>query len=68
MNHSTTIRVVAAVIPETEIFRDHYRASRDTFLEFVRLDGTDFPAPQGTAVVRAPVGLSPAARSTRSKR
>ncbi|MCX6953315.1 MAG: AGE family epimerase/isomerase [Verrucomicrobia bacterium] len=34
-----------------DIFRDHHRPARDTFLEFVRLDGTDFPAPQGTAVV-----------------
>jgi N-acylglucosamine 2-epimerase len=34
-----------------EIFRDHYRPARDTFLEFVRVDGTDFPSPQGTAIV-----------------
>lgn len=41
----------AAASLANDVFRDHHRPTRDTFLEFVRLDGTDFPAPQGTAVV-----------------
>ncbi|HWL54623.1 MAG TPA: AGE family epimerase/isomerase [Chthoniobacteraceae bacterium] len=34
-----------------EIFRDFYRPDRDLVLEIVRLDGGEFPAPKGTAVV-----------------
>jgi N-acylglucosamine 2-epimerase len=34
-----------------EIFRDFHRHDRDVILEFVRLDGTNFPAPEGTAIV-----------------
>jgi len=49
LNDERYLRAAAALA--NDVFRDHYRASRDTFLEFVRLDGTDFPAPQGTAVV-----------------
>lgn len=43
--------LLAAATLADDIFRDHHRPARDTFLEFVRLDGTDFPAPKGTAVV-----------------
>lgn len=34
-----------------EIFRDFYRAKRGLIVEFVGLDGKEYPAPQGTAVV-----------------
>jgi N-acylglucosamine 2-epimerase len=34
-----------------EIFRDFFRRDRDLVLEFGRLDGREFPPPQGTAVV-----------------
>lgn len=34
-----------------EIFRDFYRPNRELILEFVRLDGSDFAAPAGRAVV-----------------
>ena len=34
-----------------EIFRDHFRPDRNLFLEFVQLDGGEFPGPQGAAVV-----------------
>ncbi len=34
-----------------EIFRDFYRPDRDLILETIRLDGHEFPAPKGTAVV-----------------
>ncbi|PTY00376.1 AGE family epimerase/isomerase [Opitutus sp. ER46] len=41
----------AAVRFSTEIFRDFYREDRDLFLEIIRSDGREFPAPLGTAVV-----------------
>lgn len=41
---------IAATLAD-DIFRDHYRSAPNTFFEFVRLDGTDFPGPQGTTVV-----------------
>jgi len=34
-----------------EIFRDHVRPARDVMFEFVRLDGGDFPGPEGNAIV-----------------
>lgn len=40
----------AAAALSAGIFRDHYRPARNALLEFVRLDGTEFPAPQGTAI------------------
>lgn len=41
----------AAAALSEEIFRDHHRPASDAFLEFVRLDGGDFPGPPGSAVV-----------------
>jgi N-acylglucosamine 2-epimerase len=41
----------AAANLSVEIFRDFHRRDRDVVLEFVRTDGTDFPAPQGTVIV-----------------
>ncbi len=49
LNDERYLRTAASLADD--VFRDHHRPARDTFLEFVRLDGTDFPAPQGTAVV-----------------
>ncbi len=40
----------AAAQLSADIFRDHYRPDRDALFEFVRLNGTNFPAPQGTAI------------------
>lgn len=34
-----------------EIFRDFYRKDRDLIVEFVQLNGLEFPVPTGTAVV-----------------
>jgi N-acylglucosamine 2-epimerase len=43
--------LAAAAAMSADIFRDFYRRDRDLCLELVRADGTEYPAPQGTAVV-----------------
>jgi N-acylglucosamine 2-epimerase len=41
----------AAATLSDEIFRDFYRPERDVVLEFIGLDGADYPRPEGTAIV-----------------
>ncbi|MBL9215586.1 MAG: AGE family epimerase/isomerase, partial [Opitutaceae bacterium] len=41
----------AAAAFADEVFRDFYRRDRDLVLEFVGTDGSEYPRPQGTAVV-----------------
>lgn len=41
----------AAAALSEEIFRDFYRRDRDAMVEFVALDGGEFPSPRGTAIV-----------------
>jgi N-acylglucosamine 2-epimerase len=48
-NDDRYLRVAAEMADE--IFRDFYRPSRDLLLEFVRIDGSELPPPEGTAVV-----------------
>lgn len=59
---SLTLAELASVAPDEryaaaaaafsdDVFRDFYRRDRDLFLETVRLDGAEFPPPDGTAVV-----------------
>ncbi len=43
--------LAAARALSVEIFRDFYRRDRDLVFEFVHLDGSPFPGPQGSAVV-----------------
>jgi N-acylglucosamine 2-epimerase len=41
----------AAAALSREIFRDFHRPARNALVEFVRFDGTELPAPQGTVIV-----------------